>query len=404
MKKGLISLALISILYSETFEQFKQKETQSFQTYKHNLEREFKIYKETLNKEFKAYKKELSNYWQNPQLTTRKKFVEYSKDKKTRKIINFEKNEVKIDVIAKDKESAEKKAKIALAKLSIETTDKAFENNPVLSKVEKKLKKVAVSAKPKNRPLIADVIYDKTPDIKDVKKFVNTSFKKAKITKKPSKISGNFVYSVSIPLPSKTYLKKARRLKNDVYEKAGRFKLLPALIYAIIETESAYNPMARSYVPAFGLMQIVPRTAGKDAYKMLYGKPRMLSPGYLYNEQNNILIGSAYLNLLYYRYFKDIKNPLSRLYLTIAAYNTGAGNVACAFNSSNKDFRGNTMCYRMRGDYSIKKAVQKINALKPNEVYKKLANDLRYEEARNYIKRVNYRLKKYHVAIKKGEL
>jgi len=404
MKKGLISLAVVSMLYSETFQQFQQQHYNTFNTYKKNLEKEFQEYKKTLDEEFKQYKKELSKYWDEPKLTTKKTFVEYSKDKKVRKIVNYDKEQIKIDVIAKSQQEAEKKAKAALAKLSIETTNEAFNNNPVLTKVEKKFKKVGVSSKPENKPLIADVIYKKPPTIQDVKNYVNSSFKKAKIIKKPAKVSNSYIYSVSFPLPKNSYIIKAKRLKPYVLDKAQKFKLTPALIYAIIETESSYNPMARSYVPAFGLMQIVPQTAGKDAYKMLYGKPKLLTPGYLYNEKNNILIGSAYLKKLYYNYFKNVKNPLSRLYLTIAAYNTGAGNVACAFNSKNKDFKGRTLCYRMRGDYNIKKAVPKINSLTPDQVYNQLINNLRYDEAKNYLKKVNYRLKKYFVAIKKGKL
>ena len=63
--------------------------------------------------------------------------------------------------------------------------------------------------------------------------------------------------------------------------------------------------MARSHIPAYGLMQIVPKTAGIDAYQYLYNKKRLLSSSYLYNSENNIEIGSAYLHILYYKYLKS---------------------------------------------------------------------------------------------------
>ena len=83
-------------------------------------------------------------------------------------------------------------------------------------------------------------------------------------------------------------------------------------------------------MPAYGLMQIVPESAGKDATQQLFGQPKLLAPSYLYNSDNNIQVGTTYLNILYYRYLRKIENPTSRLYCTIAAYNTGAGNVAKA--------------------------------------------------------------------------
>lgn len=51
----------------------------------------------------------------------------------------------------------------------------------------------------------------------------------------------------------------------------------PALIMAIIHTESMFNPRARSHTPAYGLMQVVPHTGGRDAYHMIYGKKRKLT-------------------------------------------------------------------------------------------------------------------------------
>ena len=59
-----------------------------------------------------------------------------------------------------------------------------------------------------------------------------------------------------------------------------------------------------------------------DVYRYLYKKSRLLPPSYLYNPNNNIKLGTAYLRLIYSKYLKDIKDPTSRLYCTIAAYNT----------------------------------------------------------------------------------
>ena len=146
-----------------------------------------------------------------------------------------------------------------------------------------------------------------------------------------------------------------------------------------MHTESSFNPLAKSHIPAYGLMQIVPRSAGIDAYKFLYKKHRLLSASYLYNSKKNVEIGSAYFHILFYKYLRYIKNPTSRLYCAIAGYNTGAGNIAWAF----------------RRDNNIKKASIKINKLSPEQVYKHLLSNLKYDEPKNYLKRVRARSIKY---------
>ena len=54
-----------------------------------------------------------------------------------------------------------------------------------------------------------------------------------------------------------------------VKTQARRFGLDPALIFALIETESHFNPFATSRIPAYGLMQVVPHSAGRDAWEFL---------------------------------------------------------------------------------------------------------------------------------------
>ncbi|MEA3314638.1 MAG: transglycosylase SLT domain-containing protein, partial [Campylobacterota bacterium] len=174
-------------------------------------------------------------------------------------------------------------------------------------------------------------------------------------------------------------MKKAEKFKSTILENSEKQKVPPALVYAIMHSESSFNPMARSHIPAFGLMQIVPKSAGIDAYQYLYKKKRVLTSDYLYNSDKNINIGSAYLHILYYRYLRKIKDPQSKLYCTIAAYNTGAGNVAKAFI----------------GSRNISKASVKINSISSDEVYQKLLKDLPYDETKNYLKKVTKRISSY---------
>jgi len=377
------------------FQQYSQSTKMDYNTYKTTLNNEFNAYKDTLNKEYANYKKSLSKYWNNPEMPSQTSYVEYSKDKKVKEKIDYKNNYMEIQVLSKDEKDAKKRLAVSLAKLVTTNTQKTYKSDPVMQKVEKKLKtfKLLKTAPVDKKPLVEDMIFKKKPKLQDLKKYVYPKVAHPRVSK--SKVPTLKTYSIRIKLPSRGFLAKAAAFKGDVYKNAKKFHLTPEFIYAIIHTESSYNPMARSYIPAFGLMQIVPRSAGADAYNMLYGKKRILSPSYLYNSKNNILIGSAYLNRLYHGYMKKIKNPLSRLYCSIAAYNTGAGNVAYAFNYGRISSK-----YK----YNINVASKYINTLTPNQVYNRLQQKLRYDEAKHYLQRVSKRMRMYHQVLSTGKI
>jgi membrane-bound lytic murein transglycosylase C len=172
---------------------------------------------------------------------------------------------------------------------------------------------------------------------------------------------------------------RARSFAASVSRHGGGRGLDPALVFAIMETESAFNPLARSHVPAYGLMQIVPRSAGLDATAELFGRARLLSPSYLYDPDRNVQIGAIYLDILWNRYLAGVRSPKSRLYCVIAAYNTGAGNVFRAFTGRTRS----------------KAAFEAINAMQPDDVYRKLIWDLPYKETRDYLAKVVRRMDTY---------
>jgi len=422
MKKIFSIATLVTSIFANNYQQFQNQYANGYQHYQKQTKQEFinyqktlidgfKEYKATLDKEFANYRKSLSKYWKNPELTTKTTFVEYSKDKKVRKKVNYKKQYIEIDVIAKNKIEAKRKMAKALFNLTSENVAQAFDKNPVLTKVNQKLasnpkfSSIIKVSKPSKEPIVTDMVFKKPPTPTQVVNYAINNVKKhsKSIVVKKSKLPHMHVYSMKIKLPSSSLLAKARIYKSAVFKRSKQFNIQPEFIYAIIHTESYFNPGARSYIPAFGLMQIVPRSAGADAYKMLTGKKKLLTPSYLYNANNNILIGTAYLKKLYYVYMRKIKNPTSRLYCTIAAYNTGAGNVACAFNSTTKS-HGVTQCRSSRHDYNINIASSKINKMTPQEVYNHLLSNLKYKEAQNYLKRVSKRMHMYKKALDKNAL
>ncbi|WP_372882266.1 transglycosylase SLT domain-containing protein [Psychromonas sp.] len=189
-----------------------------------------------------------------------------------------------------------------------------------------------------------------------------------------------------VKLPKNSLAKRAEKYTDFAERESKEFGVPAALIMAIMHSESAFDPNAKSPVPAYGLMQIVPRTAGHDVNKLVRNIDKPMQAKELYVPDVNVQTGSAYLSILDKRYLKSIKNPQSRLYCTIAAYNTGAGNVAKVFN---KKGQGNTR--------NIKRAAQVINQLSPQEVYDALMAKLPYDETKHYLQKVSSRIPLYEI-------
>lgn len=166
---------------------------------------------------------------------------------------------------------------------------------------------------------------------------------------------------------------RAKPYQSQVKKQAQQLKLSESLLLAVMETESSFNPLARSPIPAFGLMQVVPNSAGVDVNKRLNGIETAPSEASLYHPETNIQFGSTYFDLLFNRYFKNVDDPTSRFYCAISAYNTGPGNVARTFN-------GDSM--------SLSKAQKKINQMTPEQVKQHLLKNLPYEETRKYLGKV----------------
>ena len=93
-----------------------------------------------------------------------------------------------------------------------------------------------------------------------------------------------------------------------VREAAERHNMDPALVRAVIETESNWNPSAYSRKGAGGLMQLIPTTAQR------YGANDVFNP------QQNIDAGVRHLKGLLERYNGNLE-------LALAAYNAGEGAV-----------------------------------------------------------------------------
>lgn len=190
------------------------------------------------------------------------------------------------------------------------------------------------------------------------------------VQQRPAAVGGKTVSFVVIPMIADHMQVRAAKFRPYVEQASRRFGVSRNLVYAIIRVESDFNPYAINSVPAVGLMQVVPQTAGADVQAFLTGKRSEPSKAYLFDAENNIMFGTAYLHMLDTRYLAGIGEGISREYCVIAAYNGGAGALLKTF-SADRD-----------------KAVSVINHRPPMQVYETIVTRHAAQETRDYLRKV----------------
>jgi len=367
-------LFILNNLSANDYQNWAKAQNKSYKTYTKKDKKDFAKYKKIYADVTNNYKKKIKKKWLKPEVSDTHKWVEYNKQLSSRKIVDFNKEEIKLEVIADNQKDARKRLEQLFKKLLKDDLKSAYANDVIGVQANKKLG-IKYQKIENTQSIVADIL------TKENKQDIVNKIKKLPI--KSNSYKGKLIYSVAYKLPSSAILKKALLYKKSIKSNADKEKIPEALIYAVIHSESSFNPMARSRIPAFGLMQIVPTSAGVDSYFYLYKKKKILSSSYLYKPKKNILIGTAYLHIVYYNYLKNIKNEQSRLYCTIASYNTGWGNVAKAFVGANDK----------------KRATALINKMDEKAVYNRLINYLPYDETKRYLKKVYKRMQMYQKII-----
>lgn len=327
--------------------------------------------------------------WTAPEISSSTRWVEYSPDYEIKKVVDFESNQIEVSMAGifnggrLDFAAMSKMVNDELEKTLATTLREAVDRDPIqkaLNRAYAQLgKEAAASQVDGNELVLKELFRTSNPSTSDIRREADLLMRNAAIRYQALNASSASVpvslgkkMTYVIPMPDNRLRRKIMEYQPIVRSNARRFDLSEDIVMAIIHTESHFNPLARSRAPAFGLMQIVPSTAGRDATRKLFNKPSLLSAQYLYNPDKNIEVGTAYLNVLYFDYFTAIKNPQSRLYFTIAAYNAGASNVAKAFI----------------GRPSFTEAVEKINGMNPDQVLQTLVQRAPYRETRDYLQKV----------------
>ncbi|HVL67851.1 MAG TPA: lytic transglycosylase domain-containing protein [Vicinamibacterales bacterium] len=115
--------------------------------------------------------------------------------------------------------------------------------------------------------------------------------------------------SVSVSIDGFVALRPDEAYDDLIDEAARLYNLSPALIKAVMRTESAFDPLAVSPVGAQGLMQLMPALAAEMG---------VTDP---FDPRENVMGGAKYLRRL-------LNAHRGNLTLALASYNAGPGNVA----------------------------------------------------------------------------
>jgi len=389
---------------------------------------EFDQWRSAYVSKFDQQQQAVAKKWGAAEVSEKDKSVEYSSDSTLKSVIDYEKNEMIIEVLVDEsltEEEAtqvlvEKVAKasdgdasnladvvinkeqinvknISVSQVKYSEEDEAkskeiitLQTQTYLQDVEKEADKLVLDNSEIPLETVEKVILEKKKQIKKEEAIRIASVAKeyeelrSESVKKEISEPKLKVVKYKVKLPKYGLAKRAELYIPYAEKESKRFDLPVALVMAIMHSESSFDHKAKSPIPAFGLMQIVPRSAGHDVNKFIRNIDKPMNSKELYIPDVNVETGAAYLSILDKRYLKAIEHPQSRLYCTIAAYNTGAGNVSKVFN---KKGAGSTR--------SVSKAAKIINTLSPEEVYEQLIKKLPYDETKHYLKKVSQRMPLY---------
>ena len=341
------------------------------------LARDLKVAKRDFDKLMNALTGNVKKIWgrREMRLPGSKTYVKYTRQYKSRAIVNFEQGEISVETL---EENADASLKNAIIATLLTPEDPASVD--VFSDS-------AIKLSSKSNPFLLGLV------LNDAGQEITTSELAAGFADKLLPMAGTRIIQTdngNKPVRFVTFRmianfedQKAQKYLQVVRKYAKQYNVSPSLVLGVIRTESSFNPHAVSAAPAYGLMQLVPTSGGREAYRRARNQDITPSKDFLFDPENNIELGAAYLGVLTYDQLDGVEDRTARDYCVISAYNTGPSNVMRAFTNA-------------KGKQRFSEGLQHINSLSPSQVFQTLREKLPYDETRNYLPTVNSNRKRYY--------
>ncbi len=317
-----------------------QKQAEDWTKLSAQMEAQYQELSRKMDAQREELKKLVEQQWTDFHESTNKSWVDYNKKGDALSQVDFEKGKIAVEVLVPVEEISPKKNQPRFSEL--DDKEKAKLQALAEEKIRGQTKKILSEKDEGKTEVLKDQVQTregKPVTEKNADAFVKKEIAPKMVVEEKPVVSKDgkprMKVRVEISLIPDHLKVRAARYSPQIASCAEKYALDPALLYAVIHTESEFNPKARSKTGAMGLMQIMPKTAGNEAYQYLYKKETLITPDYLYNPDNNILLGATYLHMLETRHYGKIKDPDNRRTLTIAAYNCGPGAVRKAITSKN---------------------------------------------------------------------
>ena len=197
------------------FDTFLQQQQKGYQSYKKKHNQDFSEFVAKWQQAEAVYRETVKKKWPQAELASQKKWVEYSTDLNKKLTVDFDKGEVKVDVLASSNKEALAIAKQQIKQLSTESIFQKYQRDPVVTAMNNiSSHRSAVSHMKKNGlaqlPVLSAGVIDETLS------------QPAKVVQQDDKIS--IVYA----LPESTLSDQAQRflpeiqkskLSNGIYQR-----------------------------------------------------------------------------------------------------------------------------------------------------------------------------------------
>jgi len=327
---------------------------QQYRAQRAAMEMQWKQREQAIADRWQQVKREAEKKWDRARQSNEKEWVDYSPSYEARSTVDFEQGVIAITVLVPIGEAGSSQADPAAVLLAMKEiqSDTSATGAPRLAaasaadpasvmiaraampaawaKIVQQFEQVFSKEAKSGRPVLANQVVAKSgapvaPQA--AKSFVESEIiPTAVVEDTPMQAQDGITraqVTAKVPLATDHLQKRAQLYQDDVATHAKRHGLDPRLLFAIIHTESYFNPLAQTPTPSYGLMLLVPRGPARDAYNYLYKNDVVLDDGYLQDPAHNVELGAAYLHLLRRQLVPNMEEGDKKNFLVACAYNWG---------------------------------------------------------------------------------